>query len=97
MCRERRRGTEQQHVIVVRRDEGIDRHDGIAAGAIFTITGWPQRWLRRSANSRAAMSEPLPAPSVRMKRTGRVGHFVSAEAMKVTAETAISAKARANR
>src|SRR5580693_8820340 len=43
------------------------------------------------------MSEPLPAPSVRMNRTGRVGHFVSAEATRVTAETAISAKARANR
>ena len=50
-------------------------------GRFSTTTGWPQRWVRRSANSRAPMSEPLPAPSVRMNRTGRVGHFVSAEAI----------------
>jgi hypothetical protein len=32
-----------------------------------------------------------------MNRTGRVGHLVSAEAIKVTAAMAISAKATANK
>ena len=50
-------------------------------GRLSTITGWPQRWLRRSASRRAPMSAPLPTPSGTMNLTGRVGHLVSAEAV----------------
>ena len=43
-------------------------------GWFSTTTGLPQRAERRSANSRAMMSVPLPGPSGRISFTGRVGH-----------------------
>ena len=49
-------------------------------GRFSTTTGWPHFCDSLSANMRAPMSTPLPAPSVTMKRTGRVGQASAAAA-----------------
>src|SRR5579862_2333739 len=59
-------------------------------GRFSMTTGCPQRLLSRSANSRAAMSEPLPAPSGRISFTGRLGQsdaFGEVTAMNAAAAT----------
>src|SRR5262249_39585172 len=42
-------------------------------GRFSTTTGWPQRAFSRSANRRAPMSTPAPAPSGSRNLTGRSG------------------------
>src|SRR6476661_1998465 len=49
-------------------------------GRFSTTIGWPHFCDSLSANMRAPMSTPLPAPSVTMKRTGRVGQASAAAA-----------------
>ena len=53
----------------------------------FSIDRLAQRLLNRSANIRAPMSEPLPAPSVRMNLAGRVGQSGAAASIPVIAGT----------
>src|SRR5580700_6471802 len=59
-------------------------------GRFSTITGWPQRWVRRSANTRAPISVPLPGPSVTMNLTVRVGQSAAADGVAATSKTAMA-------
>jgi hypothetical protein len=64
-------------------------------GRLSTITGCPQRCASRSANSLAPISVPLPGPSDRIQRTGRVGQSDAADAVAGAARTAIAPKMKA--